>query len=112
MNSSSWIDAINLEWSLVKFKVSQVTISKIKLQLFSLKITFVLANSVDPDEMPHYAAFNLGILCLQLLSQIKYAITERNQLGNIKKKKFKTIQDIVHGQDFVVVFAFLFREVM
>ena len=24
-----------------------------------MKIIFVLANSVDPDEMPHYAAFNL-----------------------------------------------------
>ena len=34
---------------------------------FSLKIIFVLANSVDPDEMPHYAAFNLDLLCLQLL---------------------------------------------
>ena len=33
---------------------------------FSLKITFVLANGVDPDEMPHYAAFNLDLLCLQL----------------------------------------------
>ena len=35
-------------------------------QIFSLKISFVLANSVDPDEMPHEAAFNLGFLCLQL----------------------------------------------
>ena len=31
-----------------------------------MKIIFVLANSVDPDEMLHYAAFNLGRLCLQL----------------------------------------------
>ena len=29
-----------------------------------LKIDFVLANSVGPDEMPHYAAFHLGLDCL------------------------------------------------
>ena len=26
----------------------------------SLKIDFDLANSADPDEMPHYVAFHLG----------------------------------------------------
>ena len=57
MNSSFWIDAINLEWSIVYFKGSQVLISKQNYG-FSLKIIFVLANSVDPDEMPHYEAFN------------------------------------------------------
>ena len=30
----------------------------------SLKIDFVIANIVDPDEMPHYAAFHLGLHCL------------------------------------------------
>ena len=66
MNSYFWIDAINLEWSIVYFKGSQVLISKKKLQFFSLNIMFVLANSVDPDEIPHYAAFNLDLFCLQL----------------------------------------------
>ena len=55
-----------------------------KIAVFSLKIIFVLANSVDPDEMPHYVAFNLDLLCLQLYLQIKYAfiplLTESNQL--------------------------------
>ena len=55
-----------------------------KNAVFSLKIFFVLANSVDPDEMPHYAAFNLGLLGLQLQLQIKYAfiplLSEINQL--------------------------------
>ena len=27
----------------------------------SLKIDFVLANNADPDEIPHYAAFHLGL---------------------------------------------------
>ena len=31
----------------------------------SLKIVFILANSADPDEMQHYAAFYLGLHCLQ-----------------------------------------------
>ena len=29
-----------------------------------LKIIFVLANSVDPDEMPYCVAFLLGLHCL------------------------------------------------
>ena len=29
-----------------------------------LEIDFVLANSADPDEMPNYAAFHLGLHCL------------------------------------------------
>ena len=35
-----------------------------KYYIFSLKIEFVLANSADPDEMPHKAAFHLGLQCL------------------------------------------------
>ena len=31
---------------------------------FCLKIFFTLINSVDPDEMPHYAVFGLGLHCL------------------------------------------------
>ena len=31
---------------------------------FFLKIDFVLANSADNDEMPHYAACHLGLYCL------------------------------------------------
>ena len=37
---------------------SQVIIFK-KYCIFSLKMDFVLANSGNPDEMPHYAAFHL-----------------------------------------------------
>ena len=35
-----------------------------KIELLSLEIVLILANSVDPDEMPHYAAFHLGLHCL------------------------------------------------
>ena len=30
----------------------------------SLQVDYVLANSADPDEMPHYAAFHVGLYCL------------------------------------------------
>ena len=30
-----------------------------------MKIFFTFTNSVDPDEMQHYAAFHLGLHCLQ-----------------------------------------------
>ena len=36
-----------------------------KKVFFSLKIDFVFANSANPDEMPHYAAFHLGLHNLQ-----------------------------------------------
>ena len=30
----------------------------------SMKIVFILANSADPDEIQHYAAFHLDLHCL------------------------------------------------
>ena len=35
-----------------------------KVVFHSLKIVFVLANSLDPDEMPKEEAFHLGLHCL------------------------------------------------
>ena len=35
-----------------------------KIEFLSLKIVLVSANSVGPGEMPHYAAFYLGLNCL------------------------------------------------
>ena len=57
--SSFWFDTVNLGWSIV-FWGSQVIISN-KITFPSLKIVFILTNSVDPDEMLHYAAFHLGL---------------------------------------------------
>ena len=37
---------------------------QIKIQFYSLKIVFVLANTVEPDEMLHDEAFHLGLHCL------------------------------------------------
>ena len=65
MNSSFWFTTINLGWSVVICiaKGSRFNL-QMKLDLFLLKISFVLANRVDPDEMPHYGAFHLGLHCL------------------------------------------------
>ena len=50
--------------------------------LFGLKIFFNL-DSVDPDEMPHYAAFYLGLHCLlkNLLRDFPYT-KDQNLLRN------------------------------
>ena len=45
----------------------QVIIFK-NILLFCLKIFFVFTNSVDADEMQNYAAFHLGLHCLQRYS--------------------------------------------
>ena len=43
------------------------------LQFFSLKIIFVLANSVDPEEMPHYAGVRSGPV-VECLTQDRRAV--------------------------------------
>ena len=55
-------DTAKSGWSIVHIEGSQVIISK-NIIFLSLKIDFVIANSVDPDEMPHYVAFHLGLQC-------------------------------------------------
>ena len=62
MDSSFWFDTVNLGWSIVNIEGSQVI--KFPNCFSSLKITFVLANSVDPDEILHYVALYLGLHCL------------------------------------------------
>ena len=62
MEFSIKFDTIKSGWFNVYFKWSQVTVSK--TVFLSLKIDFVLANSADPYEMPHYAAFHRGLHCL------------------------------------------------
>ena len=56
-------DTVKSGWSIVYTEGSQVIIEK-KNVFLSLKIDFVLANSADPDEMPHNTAFHLGLHCL------------------------------------------------
>ena len=55
-------DIVKSGWFIVYTERSKVIISK-NITFLSLKIYFVLANSADPDKMPHYAAFHLGLHC-------------------------------------------------
>ena len=63
MNYSIRFDTVNLGWFIIYVEGSHVIISK-NIVFRSLNVIFVLANSVDPDEMPYYAAFHLGLHCL------------------------------------------------
>ena len=60
MNFSIKVNTIKLEWSIVYIEGSSVNFQKIFFFL-SLMIDFILANSANPDEMPPYAAFHLGL---------------------------------------------------
>ena len=61
---SRTFDTVKSGWSLVYNEGLQVIISPKNILFLSLKIDFILANSADPDEMPPYAAFHLGLYCL------------------------------------------------
>ena len=53
---------IKSEWPIIYIEGSHVIISK-KYCISSFEV-FVLANSADPNEIPHHAAFHLGLHCL------------------------------------------------
>ena len=56
------IDTTSMGLPILYFKGPQVEVS---YDVFlSLKVVLILANSADPDEMQHYAAFLLGLHCL------------------------------------------------
>ena len=57
------IDTLSMGLPIVYPKGSKEEFSK--LCLLSLKNVLILANSEDQDEMQHYAAFHLGLHCLQ-----------------------------------------------
>ena len=56
------MEAIRIGLSMMYFKGSQVVIPNYNV-FWSLGIVFTFTNSVDPDEMPHFAAFHLGFHC-------------------------------------------------
>ena len=63
MDFPIYIETIIMGLSIEYFKGSQVDCSKLRC-IWSLKDALILANSADPDEMLHYAAFHLGHHCL------------------------------------------------
>ena len=63
MDLSIHINTKSMGVLIMYFKGSQVEFLNYCVFL-SLKVVLILANSVDPDEMQHYAAFHLGLHCL------------------------------------------------
>ena len=55
------IDTISMGQPIMYFKGSHVIVSKFNKVFLFLKVASILANSSDPDEMQHYAAFYLGL---------------------------------------------------
>ena len=58
MDFDTHIDTISMGPHIVYFNFLNYQVS------LSLKVVLILANSADPDEMQHYAAFHLGLHCL------------------------------------------------
>ena len=44
--------------------IALIVVSQVDIEFLSLKITFVLANSVDHDKKPLLVTFHLGLHCL------------------------------------------------
>ena len=76
MDSSFSIDTINWGLLIVNTKVSLVVISKKKIVFLSLKIVFVLANSIDPGKIPHDVPFIQGLNCLHKYEYRSHLYTE------------------------------------
>ena len=72
MDYSFWFDTINLELSIVCIWGVRLCFYKC---IFGLKFLLTLTTSVDPDEMPHYAAFHLGLHCLSKCLFINFPYT-------------------------------------
>ena len=64
MEFSIKLHTIYSGWSIVYNEESQGNDFTKNILFLSLKMDFVLANSADPDEMPHCVAFHLGLHCL------------------------------------------------
>ena len=71
MDSFFFFDTINLKWYIVFIEGSNKLLPNIIAFLI-----FILANRVDPDEMPHYAAFHLDLHCLPKYAFRSHLYTE------------------------------------
>ena len=48
-----------------------------------MKIVFVIANSVDPDEMPHYAVSHLGLHCDTVCQRMHLGVTGIERVNSL-----------------------------
>ena len=63
MDALFCFNTIKVGWSHVYNKGLQINFF-FQVVFLSLWMVFVLVNRVNPDEMPHDAAFNLGLHCM------------------------------------------------
>ena len=72
MDSSFWFDTINRDSPFTPLYISRGVRFYLKKNIvfFLSEDLFYPNKQVEPDEMPHYAAFHLGLHCLQ-----KYSFT-------------------------------------
>ena len=91
MNPSIWFDTMSQGWFIVYIKGSQVGISKLRHTPVP-EYFFILANSKDPDEMPHNVAFHLGLHCLPKYMFRAFLSTQIFKLSaKIRTKKQLTV---------------------
>ena len=79
MEYSIKLHTIQSGWSIVSLEGSTVIFCKHTLIVYlSQKIYFLLANSADPNEMPHDAAFHLGLhcFCQSIYLGVSYGIND------------------------------------
>ena len=80
-NSCHNVDTVKSGWSILYIEALQVLLFKKSIVFISLKICFVLANSADPDERPHYAAFRLVFTVCQSISVGDSGLGQRVKVG-------------------------------
>ena len=64
----------------------------------SLKIIFVLTNSVDPDEMSHYVTSHLGLHCLQKFVFKGVIIIKRVNIVKLNEPDYKISGTYLMGE--------------
>ena len=85
MTKGRFVLSISKTWCFPNKKIiSEIKIiARLFIAFLSQKIVFVLANSADPDEMLHYAAFHLGLtVCQSTVSRL-----HRVKASDHKKKR-------------------------
>ena len=90
-------------WSIVYIEGSQVIISK-NIAFLSLTIDFVLADSADPDEMPHYVhCFSkvpiLGFLVFKRLTKYCYSVGREIYIFNFCRLLVTFANSLYRDQD-------------
>ena len=64
MDTSFWFDTIIWDSPLYISRGVRLFLFIFLILYFVSEDLFIFTNSVDPDEMQHYAAFHLGLHCL------------------------------------------------